>query len=64
MRTNKISFGQTYIKPTYIDGIAGKQYEIDIEFRAGDNLRWNYEIVLSQFAVSNSYNLLTDFIKI
>ena len=55
---------KTYIKPTYIDGIAGQQYEIDIEFRAGDNLRWNYEIVLSQFAVSNSYNLDADNLNI
>ena len=28
---------KTYINPTYIDGIAGIQYEIDIEFRAKDN---------------------------
>ena len=51
---------KTYIKPTYIEGIAGAQYQIDIEFRASDNLRWNYEIVLGNFAVSNSYELDSD----
>ena len=48
---------KTHIKPTYIDGIAGVRYEIDIEFRAQDNLRWPYDIILSSFGVSNSYNL-------
>ena len=51
---------KTYIKPTYIDGIAGVEYEIDIEFRASDNLRWNYEVIPSLFTISNSYNLDTD----
>ena len=48
---------KTHIKPTYIDGVAGVRYEIDIEFRAQDNLRWNYDIILTSFGVSNSYNL-------
>ena len=48
---------KTYINPTYIDGIAGKQYEIDIEFRGKDNLRWNYEVNLYSFEISNSYKL-------
>ena len=55
------------IKETYIDGVAGVKYEIDIEFiefRAQDNLRWNYEIILSSFGVSNSYNLESDNLKI
>ena len=48
---------KTYINPTYIDGIAGIQYEINIEFRAKDNLRWNYEININNFEISNSYKL-------
>ena len=48
---------KTYVNPTFIDGIAGVQYQIDIEFRAKDNLRWNYEINLNSFAIKNSYNL-------
>ena len=51
---------KTNIKPTYIDGVAGVQYEINIEFRAKDNLRWNYEIIPASFGVSNSYNLDSD----
>ena len=51
---------KTYINPTYIDGIAGVQYVIDVEFRAKDNLRWNYEIIPTSFVVSNSYNLDSD----
>ena len=46
-----------YIKPIYISGVAGEQYEIEIEFRAKDGLRWNYEINLNSLTVSNSYGL-------
>ena len=55
---------KTYVNPTYIDGIAGEQYEIDIEFRAKDNLRWNYEINLDYFEISNSYGLDDSKLKI
>ena len=54
---NDYDLSKTYINPTYIDGIAGRQYEIDIEFRAKDNLRWNYEININSFDISNSYKL-------
>jgi hypothetical protein len=55
---------KTYVNPTYIEGIAGEQYVIDIEFRASDNLRWNYEINLELFGVSNSYGLDSTKLKI
>jgi hypothetical protein len=46
---------QTEVKPRYIDGIAGRVYTINVEFRAKDGLRWNYEVDLTKFSVSNSY---------
>ena len=55
--SNKIDPTKTYINPTYIDGIAGVQYTIDVEFRAKDNLRWNYEVIPDSFEISNSYGL-------
>ena len=48
---------KTFIKPTVVNGVAGKQNEISIEFRAKDNLRWNYQINLNSFTISNSYKL-------
>ena len=49
--------GKIYIKPTEIEAIAGEEREVEIEFRASDGLRWNYEINLLSFGISNSYNL-------
>ena len=56
--------GKIYIKPTEIEAIAGEEKEIEIEFRASDGLRWNYDIVLISFGISNSYSLNDDQLKI
>ena len=48
---------KTFVKPTYIDGIAGEQYEVEIEFRAQDGLRWNKEVNIYSLTYTNSYNL-------
>ena len=48
---------KTFVKPTYIDGVAGEQYEVEIEFRAQDGLRWNKEVNINSLTYSNSYNL-------
>ena len=53
-----------YIKPTEIEAIAGEEKEIEIEFRASDGLRWNYEINLLSFGVSNSYGLKNEQLQI
>ena len=55
---------KTYITPIYIDAIAGESKEIDIEFRAKDNLRWNYQVSLSSLIVTNSYGLDETKLKI
>ena len=47
----------TYIESTYKEGIAGVQYEFNIEFRAKDKLRWNYEVNLGSLVITNSYKL-------
>ena len=49
--------GKININPIEIEAYAGEEKEVDIEFRASDGLRWNYEINLVSFGVSNSYNL-------
>jgi len=54
----------TYIEPTYKEGVAGVQYEFNIEFRAKDKLRWNYAINLNSFTITNSYNLDSNKLKI
>ena len=54
----------TYIEPTYLEGIAGVQYEFNIEFRAKDKLRWNYQVNLGSLTISNSYKLKDDKLKI
>ena len=61
---NDYDLTKTYINPTYINGIAGEQYEIDIEFRAKDNLRWNYEININSFEISNTYKLSNENLTI
>ena len=53
-----------YIKPTEIEAIAGEETAVEIEFRANDGLRWNYEISLNSFGVSKSYILSDNEIKI
>ena len=53
-----------YIKPTEIEAIAGEEKEIEIEFRANDGLRWNYEINLNSFGVSYSDGYSDNDIKI
>jgi len=55
--SSSYDLSKTDVRPTYIDGIAGKQYEIDIEFRAKDGLRWNHEVNLNALEVTNSYGL-------
>ena len=55
---------KTYITPIYINAIAGESKEIDIEFRAKDNLRWNYQVSLSSLIVTNSYGLNETKLKI
>ena len=32
---------KTDVRPRIINGVAGAQYTVEIEFRASDNLRWN-----------------------
>ena len=54
----------TYIEPTYKEGIAGVQYEFNIEFRAKDKLRWNYQVNLGSLVISNSYKLDDKKLKI
>ena len=58
----KYDLSKTYIRPTYIDGVAGERYQIDIEFRCKDGLRWNYEVNLNSFDISNSYKLDSNLI--
>ena len=54
---------KTYVNPTYIEGIAGEKYQIDIEFRGSDGLRWNYEVNINSLEYTNSYGLdSNDFI--
>ena len=55
---------KTYVNRTYIRGKVDNPYKIKIEFRAKDNLRWNYEINLNRFKISNSYNLKSDNLNI
>ena len=54
---NSYDLSKTYIKPTFIDGIAGQEYLVDIEFRAQDGLRWNYEVNINSLTYRNSYSL-------
>ena len=55
---------KTEVKPTKIDGIAGKTYSINIEFRASDGLRWNYNVDTSKFDIKYSQNLKSEQITI
>ncbi|MBR3661269.1 MAG: hypothetical protein IKN63_05170, partial [Bacilli bacterium] len=55
---------KTYVKPTEIEAIAGEEKEVEIEFRAADGLRWNYEISTISFGISNSYDLDSDQLQI
>ena len=50
----------TYIEPIYIDGMAGEVYDILVEFRGKDGLRWNYEVNLNALEFTNSYGLGKD----
>jgi len=54
---------KTDVRPRLINGVAGVQYPVEIEFRASDNLRWNYDIILNLFEITNSYNLNTNQLK-
>ena len=42
---------KTDVKPATIEGIAGKTYTINIEFRAEDGLRWNRVVDLTKFKI-------------
>ena len=55
---------KTYVKPTEIEAIAGEEKEVEIEFRAADGLRWNYEIRPISFGISNSYDLDSEQLQI
>ena len=58
-----IDYSKTLIEPTHIDGYAGKQYTINLEFRAKDGFRWNYWTDINLFSFENSYGLTSkDFI--
>ena len=52
-----IDYSKTLIEPTHIDGYAGKQYTINLEFRAQDGFRWNYWTDINLFSFENSYGL-------
>ena len=45
---------KTEVKPTSINGIAGKTYTINVELRAADNLRWNGDVELNNFKVTQT----------
>jgi len=60
---NKYDISKTEVYPVYIEGVAGKTYEINIEFRASDGLRWNYPVDVDKFSISNSENLGSDSFK-
>ena len=45
---------RTYVEPTYIDGLAGHRYQVNVEFRGKDDLRWNYEINPNLFEIENN----------
>ena len=51
------NLAKTFIEPRQIHAIAGEEKEVEIEFRASDGLRWNYEVTLLSFGVSNSLRL-------
>ena len=51
---------KTEVKPVAINGIAGKTYSINVEFRAKDGLRWNYEVNAKNFKISYSQKDLTN----
>ena len=55
--SNNYDLSKTYIKPNVIEAVAGVEKEIEIEFRASDGLRWNYQVNLLSFGLSNSYKL-------
>ena len=52
---------KTEVKPTTIEGIAGKTYSINVEFRAVDGLRWNGNIELDSFILDYNKDYLDSF---
>ena len=62
--SNDYDLSKIYIKPNEIEALAGEEKEVEIEFRASDGLRWNYEVNLLSFGVSNSYGLKDPSIQI
>ena len=48
---------KTYVEPNYIDDMASEVYEIFIELRGKDGLRWIYEVNLNILEYTNSYGL-------
>ena len=48
---------RTYVEPTYILARAGHEYQVNVEFRGKDDLRWNYEINPNLFEIENTYGL-------
>jgi hypothetical protein len=51
---------KTEVYPTHINGIAGKTYTINLEFRVKDGFRWNYVVDPTLFTFENSYGLSKD----
>ena len=45
--SSEYDLSKIYIKPTEIEAMAGEVKEVEIEFRASDGLRYNYDINLS-----------------
>ena len=55
--SSEYDLSKIYIKPTEIEAMAGEEKEVEIEFRASDGLRYNYDINLLSFGITNSYKL-------
>ena len=48
---------KTLVNPTHIDGYAGNVYDINVEFRTKDGLRWDKQGNTNLFTFKNSYGL-------
>jgi len=48
---------KTEVSPTTISGVVGKTYQIIVELRAEDGLRWNQLVDTTKFSITNSRNL-------
>ena len=48
---------KTEVSPTTISGVVGKAYQIIVELKAEDGLRWNQLVDTTKFSIANSRNL-------